>query len=92
MAYQEGAGLMSVRWSRPHYTMTFDALVDHILTDHEEELRNKFRSIIYAAEAMGANPDLEGLAENLAYEVGYPLSDEPDDSLVDCKLCRNGAA
>ncbi|KKL58092.1 hypothetical protein LCGC14_2228910 [marine sediment metagenome] len=77
---------------RPAFTMTFDALIDHILEDHEKELRNRFRSIIYAAEAMGANPDLEGLAENLAYAVGYPLSDEPDVSLVDCQICYEQSA
>ncbi|KKN65030.1 hypothetical protein LCGC14_0485870 [marine sediment metagenome] len=86
---------MSTTWTRPHYTMTFDALIDHILTEHEDWLRERFKVLIRTIEDLGekvGQEQLEELAETYAHEIGYPLSDEPDDSLVDCKLCRDGAA
>lgn len=74
---------MSARWVRPHHTMTFDALIDHVLTDHEDWLRERFKTLIRSIEDLG---------ETYAQEVGYPLSDEPDVSLVDCTICWDGAA
>ncbi len=67
--------------------LTLDTLTDHILEEHEENLRDRFRSIIIAAGEMGADPDLPGLAEHLADEVAIALDDEPDGGLVDCGLC-----
>ncbi len=69
-------------------TLTLDSLVDHILEEHGELLRDRFRSIIIAAGEMGADPDLPGLAEHLADEVALPLDDEPDGGLVDCAICK----
>lgn len=69
----------------------FDALIDHVLTDHEEELRDRFKAVIRSAGDLGEKVVLEELAEHYAHEVGYPVSDEPDCSLVDCELCyENG--
>ena len=75
-----------MRYVRP-LTMTFDALIDHILVDHKTELRERFGALIRSVEALGEEQEMEELAEVFAHEIGYPLSDEPDVSLVDCELC-----